>query len=169
MARNSVLRHFKTTRAGFARNGGTCAHNENETNGVGLGQPRPLVLLGQAAWREDAAERAAQGFPRKTHKADGSPAQNGGRRRRPALGGTHPASGKPRRTFPASSANVGRRTRTPKQSSFFIYLSLLIVAHRRGVLVLFAYVCHAFAIAPRRRICYTIRRKDTTVNERMAE
>ena len=87
-----VLIHFKTSRTGLPETAESVRTNEDEANGVGLGQPRPLVLLGEAAGRKDAAERAAQGSQLKPHDADGSPAQDGRRRRRAVLGGTHAAS-----------------------------------------------------------------------------
>ena len=39
-----VLRHFKTSRTGLPETAESVRTNEDEANGVGLGQPRPLLI-----------------------------------------------------------------------------------------------------------------------------
>ena len=85
-----VLIHFNTLRRVQCPSGRkVCAHGKTEANGVDMGQPRPLVLLGATPRRKEAAERPAQGSRRETYVADGSPTQDGGTGRSPVLGGTY--------------------------------------------------------------------------------
>ena len=63
--------------------------NEIEANGVGFRQPRPLVLLRTTARGKEAEASPATSPRSETHDADGSTAQDGGRGRRPVLGGTY--------------------------------------------------------------------------------
>ena len=81
-----VLIHFNTLRRVQCPSGRkVCAHGKTEANGVGVGQPRPLVLLCSTPRRKEAAERAAPRPGRKVYPAGRPPAQDGNvapRRRR---------------------------------------------------------------------------------------
>ena len=94
-ARGGGARCFTTlynTRAGLPAMAESVCTYENQADGVGVRQSRPMVLCGSTTRRKTSAASPAPRSRRKAYLAGGSSAQDGRGRRRAVLGRKHAAS-----------------------------------------------------------------------------